>query len=94
MKRYVPKRTFAVGGPGGVPRMFKTDYIDPKDGLQGYPELPSWLPKEHRKSFETIEAGPPVEQATAAPGEKRTRKARKPKAQTVGVETASDDELA
>ena len=93
MKRYVPKGQFAVY-IDGTPRVFKPDYIDPATGLQGYAKLPKGLSKQQRDSFNEVEVGPPVEQATAAPGEKRTRKTRKPKAQKVGVESAVEDDQA
>jgi len=93
-KRYFAKRTFFVGDPRGNPRGFKKDYVHQADGLPGYPELPDWLGKSHRQAFDVVDVGPPVEQATAAPGEKRTRKPRKPKGQSVGVEAATETDEA
>lgn len=79
-KRYEPRSPFSIDLKG-VPRTFVPGYIDPTTKLQGYPEkLYKSLPKEHRASFVEVAADypdtdeAPVEQATAAPGEKRTTK--------------------
>jgi hypothetical protein len=93
--RYRPNGQFAVY-VDGTPRVFKPDYIDPASGLQGYDKSAlAGLSKEQRASFTEIQVGSPVEQATAAPGEKRTRKrTKKPAPQTVSVEPAVEAEEA
>ena len=79
MIRYLPRYTFSID-IAGVPMHFAVDYFDRRDQLPGYRELPSGLTKVQRAVFRTIEIPEvdlaTVEQATAAPGEKRNVKAR------------------
>lgn len=77
-KRYEPRSPFSVDVKG-VPRTFTPGYIDPVTKLQGYSEAQlKGLTRDQRASFHEIGADfddePAVEQATAAPGEKRTAK--------------------
>ncbi len=73
--RYRPHSSFSVDVKG-IPRTFVPNYIDPVTGLQGYDAAAlKGLTKDQRASFEEIGADfdePVVEQATAAPGEKRS----------------------
>jgi len=72
--RYIPTHQFAIW-VNGVPLVFSPDKVI--DGELGYPELPKGLTADQRKMFRKV--GEPdkrgrkevVEQATAAPGEKR-----------------------
>lgn len=78
MIRYLPRYTFSID-IAGVPMHFAADYFDRQDGLPGYRELPGGLTKVQKAVFRTIEipdVEPVVEQATAAPGEKRNVKVR------------------
>ena len=86
-KRYVPRSPFAVRDKRGVRLVFNPDRRGP-DGSLGYTEDElAHLYKEHRKGFAVQEVfgsdiveDDEVEQATAAPGEKRS------------VKKSSDDE--
>jgi hypothetical protein len=75
--RFLPRYSFSID-IGGVPLTFVPDFFDRRDGLPGYRELPVGLSKVQRAAFRTIEVADEgvVEQATAAPGEKRRVKAR------------------
>jgi hypothetical protein len=75
-RHYIPVAPFNVY-IGGVKAVFHPDHVDRTSGLPGYPE--DQVPKELRGSFRAIDIGDadgPVEQATAAPGEKRATKPR------------------
>ena len=75
-RHYIPTTPFNVY-IGGVKAVFHPDHRDRATGLPGYPE--AQVPKELRGSFRAIDIGDadgPVEQATAAPGEKRATKPR------------------
>jgi hypothetical protein len=72
-KRYVPNAPLAWRSPNGARYVWNPAYVDPNDGLPGYPKPPKGLPKMVRASFRVIEDNEPVvETATASPGEKRT----------------------
>ena len=75
MIRYLPRYSFSID-LNGVPLSFNPNYFDKKDGLPGYRELPAGLTKIQKAAFRTIHIDDAVEQATAAPGEKRNVKAR------------------
>lgn len=77
-KRYEPRSPFSID-VNGVPPTFVPGRIDPVTKLQGYSDADlKGVPKVHRASFVEIAADfgdddtETVEQATAAPGEKRT----------------------
>lgn len=74
MIRYLPRYAFSID-VGGVPLTFNPDHFDRRDGLPGYRDLPRGLTKIQKAAFRVIEFPDEpedvVEQATAAPGEKR-----------------------
>ena len=70
--RYLPRNPFTVR-LDGVRYVFNPDHQE--GGLPGYPKLPKGMSKQQRDSFYKIDvpgSAPVVEQATAAPGEKRS----------------------
>ena len=77
MVRYLPRYPFSID-IAGVPLSFNPTYFDKRDGLPGYRDLPAGLTKVQRAAFRTIEIADEnvetVEQATAAPGQKRNVK--------------------
>lgn len=74
--RYVPASDLVVGDRQGVRRIFKAHHVRP-DGTLGYSEEEvAGLYRDHLASFRKVEVEI-IEQATAAPGEKRTRKTEK-----------------
>lgn len=72
--RYLPRQAFSIT-VNGVPLTFVPDYFDRRDGLPGYRDLEG-LTKAQKAAFRTIQVDEAVEQATAAPGEKRKARAR------------------
>ncbi len=85
-KRWLPRGSFGFR-INGVRYSFNPGYVH-IDGLPGYPKLPKGMNKMQRASFYEVgkaiaEADPPVEEATQAPGQKRST--RIPKA-TVTVD--------
>jgi hypothetical protein len=68
-KRYIPKDSFTLGRG----RTYSTNRRN-ADGTVGYfEEEVGHLPKQHLAAFRVVDVeGEGVEQATAAPGEKRT----------------------
>lgn len=79
-KRYRPRTSFTTY-VNGVRRTFTPGYVHPRTKLQGYTDADlKGLAKNIRASFEEIpaeyddEPAEVVEQATAAPGEKRSVK--------------------
>lgn len=85
MKFYIPTAPFHTY-LRGVKHSYNPAHVDRATGLRGYPE--SAVPKELRGNFTVVDVAvegsteAPIEQATAAPGEKR---ATKPRSATVGA---------
>lgn len=80
MKRYIPTTSFSTY-VGNVKASYQPNYVDRTSGLPGYSA--DDVPKQLRGSFREIDitetGADVVEQATAAPGEKRAAKPRTPK---------------
>lgn len=94
--RYVANSDFVVADKKGRRRLFKRNHRR-QDGTIGYlPEEITGLYRDHLRMFkETTVDGEDVEQATAAPGEKRSvprKKKSTPKAEPKEPEDGSDDE--